>query len=76
MKPSASKDIPDPCGGPAGKKECLRTRIIPRLQPASALVSAASLRAERYARTTVYPCDACHGVSTPYLVRSKRTGRL
>ena len=33
------------------------------------------VRPKRYARTTVYPCDACHGATTPYLVRAKRTGR-
>jgi hypothetical protein len=32
-------------------------------------------RPGQYARTTVYPCDACHGATTPYLVRTKRTGR-
>src|SRR5450755_423112 len=32
-------------------------------------------RPEQCARTTVYPCDAGHGATTPYLVRSKRTGR-
>src|SRR6478672_7301167 len=33
------------------------------------------LRPEQVARTTVYPCDACHGATTLYLVRAKRPAR-
>src|SRR5262249_27948876 len=63
-------------GRAAGEQECcsfLRMSSTRRsLLPSCRL---ASLRPKRYARTTVYPCDAGEGAITRYLVRALRTGR-
>jgi hypothetical protein len=70
--------LPSPGRGGArrGRKNArLGTRFRARLGAGIPSCRLASSRPERYARTTVYPCDAGHGAITPYLVRTRRTGR-
>src|SRR5262249_52433610 len=72
--------LPSPAagGGRRGRKNAAPFCGCPRpgarcwLLPSCRL---ASLRPKRYARTTVYPCDAGEGAITRYLVRALRTGR-
>jgi hypothetical protein len=64
-------------GRAAGEKECPSRRRLHARPVAGEThrVGWRLARPEQFARTTVYPCDACHGATTPYLVRSQRTGR-